>query len=80
MPPTKGSLGAPTYNTLKVTQQCKRFLRLCPAPRHMARRTKVVVLGGGFAGTALAVKLAADDKLDVTLISRLRGRHTTSCG
>lgn len=31
---------------------------------------RVVVLGGGFAGASLAIKLAANQKLDVTLINR----------
>jgi hypothetical protein len=39
-----------------------------------------VVLGGGFAGASLAVKLASDPNIDVTLISRLVGVPQSHAG
>ena len=47
---------------------------------HMSGRTRVVVLGGGFAGASLAVKLASDPNIDVTLISRLVGVPQSHAG
>lgn len=33
-------------------------------------RTRVLVIGGGFAGASLAVKLAGNQDIDLTLVSR----------